>query len=74
MVRAGLYLRMKAARICNRPAKLDTAKLKTVAPGNLRLDNQNRFEGLLINEDASPEDEWRELKDAVTYRKNAQSP
>ncbi len=30
MVRARLRLRMKAARISNRPAKLDTAKLKTV--------------------------------------------
>ncbi len=52
MVRAHLLLRMKAARISNRPAKLYTSKLKTV-------------EGLQLNEDASPEDEWRELKDAA---------
>ncbi len=40
MVQAGLQLHMKAARISNRPAKLDT-KLKTVA-----LNLQNRFVGL----------------------------
>ncbi len=32
---------------------------------HLRLDLWNRFEGLQLDEDASPEDEWRELKDAV---------
>ncbi len=61
MVRARLRLRMKAARIPKRPAKLDTSKLKTAALEHLR----NRFEGLQLDEDASPEDEWRELKDAV---------
>ncbi len=56
---------MKAARIPNRPAKLDTSKLKTAALEHLRLDFRNRFEGLQLDEDASPKDEWRELKDAV---------
>ncbi len=56
---------MKAACIPNRPATLDTSKLKTAALEHLRLDLRNRFEGLQLNEDASPEDEWRELKDAV---------
>ncbi len=32
---------------------------------HLRLDLRNRFEGLQIDEDASPKDEWQELKDAV---------
>ncbi len=59
MVRARLRLRMKAASIPNRPANFDTAKLKTAALEILRLDLRNRFE------DASPEDERRELKDAV---------
>ncbi len=54
---------MKAARIPNRPAKLGTAKLKTFAPEHLRLDLRNRFEGLQLDEDACPEDEW--LKDEV---------
>ncbi len=36
------------------------AKLKTFALEHLRLDLQNRFEGLQLGEDASPEDEWRE--------------
>ncbi len=62
MVRARMHLRMKAARISNRLAKLDTPKLKTVALEHLRLDLRNRFEGLQIDEDAYPEDEWRELK------------
>ncbi len=57
-------LRMKAARISNRPAKLETLKLKTVPLEQFRLDLRNRFEGLQLDEDASPEDEWRELKDA----------
>ncbi len=65
MVRAHLRLRMKAAHIPNRPAKLDTAKVKTAALEHLRLDLRNRFEGLQLDEDASLEDEWRELKDAV---------
>ncbi len=38
MVCARIRLRMKAAPIPNRPAKLDTAKLKTVALEHLRLD------------------------------------
>ncbi len=59
MARARLHLRMKAARIPNRPAKFDTAKLKTAALEHLRLDLRNRFEGLQLDEDASPEDEWR---------------
>ncbi len=45
MVRARLRPRMKAARTSNRPAKLDTAKLKTVALEHLGLDLRNRFEG-----------------------------
>ncbi len=65
MFRARLRQRMKAARIPNRPAKLDTSKLKTAALEHRRLDLRNRFEGLQLDEDASPEDEWRELKDAV---------
>ncbi len=63
MVRA--RLRMKAAHVSNRPVKLHTAKLKTVALEHLRLDLRNRFEGLQLDEDASPVDEWQELKDAV---------
>ncbi len=63
MVRA--RLRMKAARISNRPAKLDTAKLKTMALEHLQLDLRNRFEVLRLEEDVSPEDEWQELKDAI---------
>ncbi len=65
MVRARLCLRMKAARISNCPARLDTAKLKTFALEHLRLDLQNRFEGLQLDEDVFPEDYYRELKDAV---------
>ncbi len=56
---------MKAAHISNRPAKLDMAKLKTAALEPLRLDLRSRFEGLQLGEDASPEDEWRGLKEAV---------
>ncbi len=65
MVRARLRLCMKAARNFNRPTNLDTVKLKTVALEHLRLDLRNRFEGLQLDEDASPENEWRELKDPV---------
>ncbi len=65
MVRARLRLRMKAAHVSNRPVKLDTAKLKTEALEHLQLDLRNHFEGLQLDEDASPEDEWQELKDAV---------
>ncbi len=57
MVRARLRLRMKAARISSRPAKLDTLKFKTAALEHLRLNLRNRFEGLQLDEDASPEDE-----------------
>ncbi len=55
MVRARLRPRMKAAGISNRPAKLDTAKVKTVALVHIRLDLRNRFEGLQLDEEASPE-------------------
>ncbi len=65
IVRARLRLRMKAARISNRPAKLDTTELKTAAMEHLRLDLRNRFESLQLDEDDSPEDEWRVHKDAV---------
>ncbi len=65
MVHAHLRLRMKAARFFNRPAKLDTTKLKTTALEHLRLDLRKPFEVLQLNEDASPENAWRELKDAV---------
>ncbi len=58
MVQARLPLRMKAVRISNHLAKLDTAKIKRVAPEHLRLYRRNRFEGLQLDEDASPEDEW----------------
>ncbi len=61
MVRARLRLRFS-----NSPAKLDTAKLNRVAQEHFRLDLRNRFEGLQLDEDASPVDEWRELKYAVT--------
>ncbi len=58
-------LSMKAARSPNRPSKLGTSKLKTAALEHLRLDLRNRFEGMQLDEDASLEDEWRELKDAA---------
>ncbi len=57
MVRPCLRLRTKAERISNRPAKFHTAKYKKVALEHLRLDQRNRFEGLQLDEDASPEDE-----------------
>ncbi len=57
---------MKAARLFNHPAKTDTAKLKTTALENCRLDLWNRFKDLHLNEDVFPVDEWRELKDAVS--------
>ncbi len=62
---------MKATRNPNRPSKLDTSKLKTAALEHLRLDLRNRFEGMQLDEDASPEDEWRELKDAVADASHA---
>ncbi len=34
------------------------AKLKTAALEHLRLDLRNRFEGLQLDEDASPEVKW----------------
>ncbi len=48
MVRARLRLTMKAAHIPNRPAKLDTVKLKTASLEHLRLDLWNGFEGLQL--------------------------
>ncbi len=45
------------AMIRARPGKFDTAKPKTAALEHLRLDLRNRFEGLQLDEDASPEDE-----------------
>ncbi len=51
MVYARLRLRMKAARISNRSAKLDMAKLKTTALENFRLELPHRFEGLKVLED-----------------------
>ncbi len=65
MVRGCLRLRMKAPLSSNHLAKLDTAKLKTVGLEHLRLYLRNRFEGLQLEGDASPEDAGRELKDAV---------
>ncbi len=56
MVRARLRLRMKVTRISNCPARLNTAKLKKIALEHLRLDLQNRLEGLHVDEDASPEE------------------
>ncbi len=65
MVQACLCLRMKAAHMSNRPAKLDTAKLKTAALENLRLELRNCFEGMKLDEDACPEDECRWPNDTV---------
>ncbi len=42
-VRARLRLRMKTASISNRPARLDTAKLKTAVLDHLRLNLRNCF-------------------------------
>ncbi len=50
MVRTCLRLRVKAARISNCPAKLDTAKLKTVALEHLRLDLRSLFGGLQLDD------------------------
>ncbi len=44
-------------RLCTRAAR---------APENFQLELLNRFEGLAFNEDASPEDKWRDPKDAVS--------
>ncbi len=57
MAHARVCLRMKAGRLCNRPVKLSAAKLKTTAVKNLRLELHNRFDGLELDENASPEDE-----------------
>ncbi len=57
---------MQAARLSNRPAKLVTAKLKTTELENLRLELQNRFKDLALNQNAFPQDEFRELKNDVT--------
>ncbi len=56
IVRARVRLRKNANRLSNRPAKPDTAKLKTSALEH-RLDLRNRFKGVEPDEDASPEDE-----------------
>ncbi len=50
MVRALLRLSMKAARISNHQAQSDTEKLKTSALEPIRLDLQNRFEDLQLDE------------------------
>ncbi len=71
IVRARLRPRMMAAYISNRPAKLDKAQLKTVALQHLRLDLRNRVEGLQLDENTLPENEWREIKDAVAYASQA---
>ncbi len=74
MVRARVHLRMKAARLSNRPAKLDTANLTTTALENLGLELWNRFDDLELDGD-----EWRELKGEVrisfssTHWKNSTS-
>ncbi len=47
---------MKAARLF---------KLETTALENRRLELQNHFECLELNEDAAPEDVWRELTETV---------
>ncbi len=65
MVLVRLRQRIKATHTSNRPANLDTAKLKTAALEHLRLDLGNCSEGLQLDEDASPEGESRELKDAI---------
>ncbi len=57
MAHARVCLRMNAGRLCNRPAKISAAKLKTTVVKNLRLELQNRFDGLELDENASPEDE-----------------
>ncbi len=57
-------VRMKAARPSNLSAKFDTAKLKSTALGNLRLELRNRFEGLVLNGGTFPENEWWKHKHA----------
>ncbi len=58
MVRDSVRQRLKAVRLSNCPAKLVTTKLKTTALENLRQELRNRFEGLELDDDTSPEDEW----------------
>ncbi len=45
-----LILHLKLACTSDRPAKLEMAKLKTVALNNLCLEIQDRFKGLELNE------------------------
>ncbi len=59
MVRARQRLRIKAAHLSNRPARGDTAKLKTKVLDKYLIKLQNRLEGLGLRWDDSPEDEWR---------------
>ncbi len=66
MFRARVRLRMTADLLSNSLANLDTAKLKTTALENTRLELRNRFEDLVLDEDASPEEDWQELGDAVS--------
>ncbi len=56
---------MKAAHLCNRPAKLSTAGLNTVVLVNCRIELQNRLEGLGLDENVFLVDELRGIKDAV---------
>ncbi len=58
MVRDSVRQRLKAVRLSNYPAKLVTTKLKTTPLENLRQELRNRFEGLELDDDTSPEDEW----------------
>ncbi len=44
---------------------VDTVNLKTATVEKIRPELRNRFEGLGFVADASPEDEWRLLKNAV---------
>ncbi len=59
----GLMQAVNMARISNHPPKLGTANLKKTALDHLRLDLRNRLEGLELEGNTSPEDEWRDLKD-----------
>ncbi len=66
MARARVRLCMKAARRSNQPTKLDKANLKTMALENLRQELRNHVEGLELDGNVAPEDEWRGFKNAVT--------
>ncbi len=57
--RTRLRLHLKAARLSNRPDKLNSARLKTAVLGDLRLELRNHFEDLGVEGDASLEYEWR---------------